>query len=200
LHTEQIQDANHVLQEKIISEEKKTTYQGHALVRFETPLRNHGQLLRKLLDENSSLDVWQEVVESHAIVRVPPELMRTISTWSPSPLGLHRVLHSNVQQLIEAEAIPSGTGFYQKYHSFDNLEKHWQKLAKMYPKFVQLETIGTTHEKRKITAISPVPKRQKMHPRFSCKEGNMPENGLPQPRQPTWQKRWQMAKRVVTRP
>merc|ERR1712072_338992 len=79
--------------------------------------------------------------------------MGTIHMWSPSPLGLHTVVHSNVQQLIEEEAIPSGKGFYSRYHDHDTLEKRWQQLAKKYPKTVQLSTIGTTHENRKITAL-----------------------------------------------
>jgi len=132
---------------------KKKTFRGHTLVRFETPLSSHGELLHNLLDDDTDLDLWQEVKGSHAIVRVPPKQMRTINKWSPSPLGLHQIIHSNVQQLIEAEAKPAGNGFFSRYHDFSKLESRWKLLARKYPKVVQLSVIGKTHEGRKISAI-----------------------------------------------
>jgi len=132
---------------------QKESYEGHALVRFETPMSSHGKLLHELLDSNPDLDLWQEVKGSHAIVRVPPKQMRTINKWSPSPLGLHQIIHSNVQQLIEAEAKPAGKGFYATYHDHDKLENRWRQLAKKYPKAVKLSVLGKTHEGRRIVAI-----------------------------------------------
>lgn len=109
--------------------------------------------MRDLLRKMPGLDMWQEVKGSHVVVRVPPEHMQTIHKWSPSPLGLHRVLHSNVQQLIDAEAVPSGAGFYHKYHDHDKLEAHWHHLAKKYPQTVKLSVLGKTHENRDIVAL-----------------------------------------------
>jgi len=127
----------------------KEDYSHHALVRLVVLSDIHRHKLNTLLEKFPELDLWQEAKGSHAVVRVPPQHLAEVTG-----AGMyHKILHTNVQELIEKESSPVGTSFYHKYQHYEALRKKWLSIAKRHPKVVKLSTLGKTSEGREITAI-----------------------------------------------
>ncbi|KAA0217374.1 MAG: hypothetical protein DYG94_00875 [Leptolyngbya sp. PLA3] len=125
---------------------------GHQLVEVRVNTQEQLDAVVALADT-----VWSERVGLGLLdVQFPPEALAELPR-----LGIaHRVLHNNVQALIDAEWAEiqrrnqqRDISWYQNYHNYANVITYLNTLAAAHPDLAVVESAGTSIESRDIPAI-----------------------------------------------